>query len=271
MGTLLYQKEGIEGLSVCDNSFGFGCYHQFFVEAIGGYGVEVIPELDRVCVEAYGPLGIGCQHGIGHGLVEYFGYDDGDLLKELALCTMTTVVNDYFGCISGIFMQYNLPATFDGMRALSHVRAFDPQEPTAPCNDFIPDTSKKACYFALAQWWSALFDPVAVQAGMWCLEDPLYREACYLGLGNILAYTEEYDPVRLIEVCELMPDRDAKILCRAGASWAIFAESSKKGDAPKLCEGLSLEEKNRLVGAFIWLIKEDKKQNPKIYQTKQNK
>jgi hypothetical protein len=31
---------------------------------------------------------------------------------------------------------------------------------------------------------------------------------------------------------------------------------------------LSLEDKQRLVGAFVWLIKEDKKQNPELYQLK---
>jgi len=31
---------------------------------------------------------------------------------------------------------------------------------------------------------------------------------------------------------------------------------------------LPLEDKQRLVGAFVWLIEEDKKQNPALYQTK---
>ena len=34
---------------------------------------------------------------------------------------------------------------------------------------------------------------------------------------------------------------------------------------------LSLDERESLVGAFAWLIQEDKKQNPKIYQPKTNK
>lgn len=34
---------------------------------------------------------------------------------------------------------------------------------------------------------------------------------------------------------------------------------------------LSLEDKNKLVGAFAWLIKEDKKQNPALYQIKKEK
>ena len=33
-------------------------------------------------------------------------------------------------------------------------------------------------------------------------------------------------------------------------------------------KSLSLEGKDRLVGAFVWLIKEDKKQNPELYQLK---
>ena len=31
---------------------------------------------------------------------------------------------------------------------------------------------------------------------------------------------------------------------------------------------LPLEDKQRLVGAFVWLIEEDKKQNPALYQPK---
>ncbi len=34
---------------------------------------------------------------------------------------------------------------------------------------------------------------------------------------------------------------------------------------------LSLEEKQRLVGAFAWLLQEDKKQNPALYQLKKEK
>lgn len=33
-------------------------------------------------------------------------------------------------------------------------------------------------------------------------------------------------------------------------------------------EELPIEDKQRLVGAFVWLIEEDKKQNPALYQNK---
>lgn len=34
---------------------------------------------------------------------------------------------------------------------------------------------------------------------------------------------------------------------------------------------LSLEDKQKLVGAFAWLMQEDKKQNPALYQLKKEK
>jgi len=34
---------------------------------------------------------------------------------------------------------------------------------------------------------------------------------------------------------------------------------------------LSIEDKQKLVGAFAWLIQEDKKQNPALYQYKKDK
>ena len=36
-------------------------------------------------------------------------------------------------------------------------------------------------------------------------------------------------------------------------------------------EKLSIEDKQKLVGAFAWLIQEDKKQNPALYKHKKDK
>jgi hypothetical protein len=36
-------------------------------------------------------------------------------------------------------------------------------------------------------------------------------------------------------------------------------------------KSISLDEKQRLVGTFAWLIEQDKKQNPDLYKNKQNK
>ncbi len=36
-------------------------------------------------------------------------------------------------------------------------------------------------------------------------------------------------------------------------------------------KSISVDEKQRLIGAFAWLIEQDKKQNPDLYKNKQNK
>jgi len=51
-------------------------------------------------------------------------------------------------------------------------------------------------------------------------------------------------------------------------------QGTTKPQEPKVgfnINDLSLEDKNKLVGAFAWLIKEDKKQNPALYQIKKEK
>lgn len=243
MGALLYEKFGNEGLAVCDSSFSFGCYHQFFANALADAGPEVVRKLDEVCVEKFGRYGNGCQHGIGHGLVEYFGYGSEALLKELSLCSLTTVVGDYFGCSSGVFMQYNIPISFNGREVKSELRPFDSQNPTFPCNAFIPESYKKSCYFSLGQWWFTSNREPVEKLGIFCaLDNSSHREACYLGLGSTLIHKEGYDYLRTLSLCELMPDREAELLCRAGAAWGLFAEPSYRSKTAKLCEGLSLEE-----------------------------
>ena len=46
-------------------------------------------------------------------------------------------------------------------------------------------------------------------------------------------------------------------------------KSNKQKQKPVLkISDLKLDEKDRLVGAFVWLIRQDKKQNPALYQAK---
>ena len=47
--------------------------------------------------------------------------------------------------------------------------------------------------------------------------------------------------------------------------------SSKETIKSFKIDALPLEDKQRLVGAFVWLIEEDKKQNPELYRKKKQK
>ena len=47
---------------------------------------------------------------------------------------------------------------------------------------------------------------------------------------------------------------------------------TKQNNKPKInFQSFSVEEKQRLVGAFVWLIEQDKKQNPALYKLNNKK
>lgn len=45
---------------------------------------------------------------------------------------------------------------------------------------------------------------------------------------------------------------------------------NKKEKSKSLMSDLSFDDKQKWVGTFAWLIQEDKKQNPELYQIKNN-
>src|SRR3989338_2641211 len=127
MGSLLYEKEGLAGLGICDATFAFGCYHSFFGSAVSKEGIGAIKDFDRICMEKFGPWGTGCPHGIGHGILEYMGHEKLD--EALAACAHTTQKHPLLGCTSGVFMEYNFPVLIGKEEASSQVRKWNPDSP----------------------------------------------------------------------------------------------------------------------------------------------
>lgn len=240
MGNLLYTELALKGMLVCDSSFGFGCYHQFFMDALGERGLRIIPALDAECLTKYGKFGTGCQHGIGHGLGEFFGYTDEGLRKALAACSETTTVTPYFGCASGVFMQYNKPVSFDGTALTGQVRSLDRQQPLYPCDTVVSEPWKTVCFYALGNWWFDNFLPVST-AGSYCQDAPSsYQDDCYLGVGSALVWRVGYDIASVKQSCAEMPQQ-GRALCRAGAAWSFFEAPQERKKVEEIC----LEDSSR--------------------------
>lgn len=236
-GSLLYEKVGLEGITICDSTFAFGCFHSFFGTILADKGLEVIKALDRSCIEKYGPLGTGCQHGIGHGLMEYMGHNN--LVKALDACGYTTQKIRKFGCTSGVFMEYNVPLTLGSVEAVTQPREFDLRRPYSPCPD-VPDKFQESCYYELGQWWDKIFNSDYVKLGRLCdgVDNRVNRESCFLGVGNVAAPSSEYIVGETINKCRKMPNKRGELICRAGASWSFFASPEYKRLAPDVCKGL---------------------------------
>lgn len=127
VGTLVYKSQGIEGLSLCDPTFAFGCYHGF-TEAAFANGLEPLQRIAQSC-SSLGAIGSGhwasCIHGIGHGIATF--YDAVELQQSLAACDSLAEGATY--CHDGVFMEFSFSAPPSFYQA---------QNPLYPCSELKP-------------------------------------------------------------------------------------------------------------------------------------
>lgn len=240
-GEVLYESEGIPGVAICDGTFSFGCYHSFFLKALSEQGKEIILEMDRACIEKHGLKGLGCQHGLGHGLIEYMG--PGGLLEALDACATLAWKEPFFGCQEGVFMEYNFPTIFDAENSISTIRNIDEERPYDVCPE-LTQRFRQACYYSLGQWWKKSFSYEKIGQLCDATVSEKEREACYLGVGSVVASSSSYDVAESISQCKKMPDFVGELVCRAGASWAFFALPEYRPLSPELCKTLKGSSKD---------------------------
>jgi hypothetical protein len=232
VGEMLAEELGIEGIPVCDASFGFGCYHGYFGRLIAERGTSSITELDAKCVEAFGPLGTGCLHGIGHGILEYVGYDQ--LNEGLRLCEMTTVEAPLLGCSAGVFMEYHARLGESTAGYVPEGRAFDPADPYNPCLS-VREQDSDACYYGLGLWYRTEFGTNYQQMGSLCSGlSGTARTHCFLGIGTNTSPLEGYSLTAALSACATFSAED-ELTCRAGASWGFFSDPVYRELADDAC------------------------------------
>lgn len=220
MGDLLFDKLEIDGLSICDSSFGYACYHQFLARVLGEYGSDVLPKLAAHCENRYRDAADDCFHGIGHGLREYYGSDL--LLKALQECG--TFSNYSKSCEQGVFMDFNVPLSFEGTSSpYAAARDFDVRHPYSPCDtDAIPEIYKQSCYHALPHLWIQQVGwNFKIIQGLCAGTEEAYLDSCYGGMAVDLPGSVGYDQTRIIESCESMPDARKVTACLKATEYYV--------------------------------------------------
>ena len=247
-GELLYDKEGVSGISVCDSSFGFGCYHGLFIEAVASKGLGIVGTLDKTCGSNFG----GCQHGIGHGLIEYLGHSEPALVQALDQCSKLSWKGEILGCSDGAFMEYNSPNIVSKDKVLETTRPFNPKDPFYPC-PILPKKYQPACYYSMGQWWQETFykNNNYRYEGSLCagVSDPENKKYCFIGLGYAVAQRRNYDINKIISLCNQMPDLNSRVDCRSGAAIFLYQPGSIPPPTTrylytKMCDGLDQTSRN---------------------------
>lgn len=232
MGETLYEIHGTKGISYCDSRFGFGCYHGLFTKALAEGGSRLVSELNKACTASFGVLGTGCQHGIGHGILEYTGLKHID--EALALCDMTHQPTPLLGCTSGVFMEYNTPLGGDALMRVPTTRPFTTERPYEPC-DRVASQYRDSCYYELGQWYVDTVSNKASSIQAFCggLSGE-GRNHCFLGIGSSLVRVAKYETRAVIDACASYAHTD-EVMCRAGASWMLYAIPEYRTQAREVC------------------------------------
>lgn len=221
-GEILYNVEGVKGIQVCDGELSFGCFHSFTIAAIFDKGLSVANEIDLNCIEKYGILGHGCTHGIGHGLIEYFGATEEGLNNSLEVCRDLTYKGSVMGCKNGVFMEFNHPSP-SAEGKLRSSRQFDDNNSYYPCNK-IKAEFEPACYYEQGKWIHRTFGQLN-EALDYCnaLENGRNREVCLMGVGANAGEESNFDTQEAFAKCSYLSEGDGREFCVAGAEFIIQA------------------------------------------------
>lgn len=241
IGELLFEQRGVDSLIICDNSSGFSCFHGFFTAAINKLGPSGAKKLYAVCIKQYGSGGTGCQHGIGHGILEFFGYSK--LSQALSICEELPSPHPLLGCVSGVFMDYNFPTIIHETETSTTLRSVDQFNLNHPC-DIVEQKFQPSCYFELIAWLvKALpFEPQKIISLCDKLKFEANRKSCFLGLGfNLLIDYKNAD--KSFQTCQTIEDKNSQISCLAGATWASYVFPGFNKLSNYLCNYLQGSEK----------------------------
>ncbi|MEK7628211.1 MAG: hypothetical protein AAB421_02195 [Patescibacteria group bacterium] len=184
-GKALYTTNGLAGFPICGVELNGGCVHEFVASAVHDQGVGVVQKLNSACQTRFTENdAITCQHGLGHGLITYFGYDTEALSKSLDACATITSKNHTKGCYGGAFMEYNLRTMRENT-----TRDYNSTQPFSPCFDLAP-IYQNSCFFWLQQLWFRTeynekhTEETFAEVGSLCQKlEPVFREACFSGVG----------------------------------------------------------------------------------------
>lgn len=244
-GETLYKQLGVGGVSICDDSYAFGCYHAFLGTAIGSEGLQVVSVLNEKCIDKLRSQALGCQHGIGHGILADLGYDFKNLVEALDVCDSLTVKDPIGGCIGGVFMEYNFQTMLAGD---GRTRVLDETNPYYPCRE-IDEKYRPACFFWQGQWWGNIlpgdYPQRYSQIGNLCdnIQKISEQEQCFLGSGNTVGQFVNWSADETIKLCNKIQSHKGRLGCRAGAAGSFMAEPKAKEEAYKLCEDFSEKDK----------------------------
>ena len=276
VGDILYQQEGLKGITACDNDFRNACSHSIVVGLFSDKGESALPEITEACRQAPGGPGAYtmCFHGLGHGILAANGYDM-DTASKYCKKTSSSVNNsESTECIGGMIMEIIGGGFHDReIWASQRKENLNPKKPLGLCQqNFIPEEARFMCYIYLTPFLfeaadidlgkpdPALFGKSFAMCNALPINDKINRDACFGGFGKEFIgmvqardirqeavkniSTESFDDV--YEWCQKADNKDGTAACIVHGMNSLFwgGENDRIG-AERFCGVIQDNQYNR--------------------------
>lgn len=252
-GALLYETLGPAAIELCDEQFFYGCYHEVIGQTLINEGVGSLAELVAAC----GP-NLGCQHGVGHGVVAFHGYNEVALARALPECDLVANPDVIDGCLGGVFMEYNM-RTMLGSDDDHELRSFDAAAPLAPCADIASEAARQSCFFWAPQWllevdYSKPYRERFAWAGQLCREHAgAYVNRCFEGIGyNVNRYSELDASITTPQLCAYASKTDSEYADCIILAAADYAGGRFEEQAITWCNSLQTAHQERCLSTVSY-------------------
>lgn len=156
LGQILYEQQGVKGITVCDNNFGNGCSHAIVINEFVKRGVSAVHTIAETCRNAPGGTVsyVMCFHGVGHGVLGYTNYD---MPQALELCKKfklyKTSDTEYRECIGGVVMEMIFGLHDNKLWSMRKEQYLGKNDPLYLCrNNGIPESVSDICYIYLTPY-----------------------------------------------------------------------------------------------------------------------
>ena len=229
VGGLIYKKEGLAGLSVCDTTFAFGCYHGF-TEGAFQNNLDALTTIANSC-QKLGPISSGpwssCIHGIGHGVASY--HNSTDLAPALVTCNVLAAGATF--CHDGVFMEFAISAP-DSF--------YQKNNPLHPCPS-LPETYQSACGRNILAAAGKRFNTPPLVAAKACLAAKAsFTASCLDTFGFMAASLARQDGARITARCQELQNGPATSQCAGAAAGELVFQNYPdwQRQAPRVCEAL---------------------------------
>lgn len=231
-GKLIYEKDGLSGISICTPVFAFGCYHGLLDTAFSK-NLDQLDEAEKACAtlggNKSGPYN-ACVHGIGHGVASY--HKSKDLKAALNSCEKMAKEAQY-SCFDGVFMEFDreAPSSF-----------YKKEDPLSPCNT-LDAKYQYPCgrnqVSVMTNRHKLSFNEIVKACSASSHRD--LKNSCFVALGFQTVYQSKGDTEKIKSMCLSPKNNDFATQCLSAAAGEMMFQDMDNWEMKyiELCNALT--------------------------------